>query len=72
MASTSEKSQQHSMQRTPSVSAAEEMDHRKYLDRSCSRAMFIGVSIYILDAIEPWLDFHDSTAVRIQSCAQPP
>jgi signal transduction histidine kinase len=66
VASTSEKSQQHSMQRTPSVSAAEEMDHRKYLDRSCSRAMFIGVSIYILDAIEPWLDFHDPTAVRIQ------
>jgi signal transduction histidine kinase len=58
---------QHPMPKTPAVSSAEETAHRIYLDRHCDRAMVVGVIIYALDALEPWLDFHhDVRAVQIQ------
>jgi hypothetical protein len=54
------------MPKTPSVSVAEERAHQEHLNRSCNRAMLAGVIIYALDAVEPWVNFHDSTSVHIQ------
>jgi signal transduction histidine kinase len=40
--------------------------HRELLDKRAGLATIIGTVVFSLETIEPWLDFHDLMAVKIQ------
>jgi len=44
--------------------------HRALIDGRCTRAMQIGLVVYIFNVLEPWLDFHHVRDVVIQMTAE--
>jgi signal transduction histidine kinase len=40
--------------------------HQDLLDSRCSRAMAIGIIVYVANIIEPWLRFHDPNVIKLQ------
>jgi hypothetical protein len=47
-------------------SAEQLSEHHKLLDRRCRKAILFGTFAYLLNTLEPWSDFHDLRAVKIQ------
>jgi hypothetical protein len=43
--------------------------HHQLLDNRAINATIIGIVAFLLETIEPWLDFHDLAAVKIQLLA---
>ena len=43
--------------------------HRELLDKRAGTATKIGIAAFALETVEPWLDFHDPMAVKIQLAA---
>jgi hypothetical protein len=49
-----------------SIEDAMRIAHQDLMDARCKRAMQIGIAAYVLNIIEPWLDYHNPSLVVIQ------